>query len=309
MKRKIVSLIVTYNAYQWFLKDVIDSLWDFSDKIVVIDGSPNGSSTDGTIDYLNMLDPEKVVYGSGKFSNLWEQKNAAMTKGLEFNPDYFLTCDSDEIMHPEDLKTLREYVDVEDAPPVVMFKMYHTWKDFQHHQVGGPFSNPFIRLFRNVNGIHYDPPPAGDEPRDAEGRYLKLNDFYVLKTKYLSEPLTLHVGHSLDIGTEALKVMRYAKWESVSIDQFLWRISKNTWFDDRNPEPELPKKTMDKFRDFDDPCKGCPKTRNLISYCFNECPFGKTIQREQFTYPEINKDNIGKYLEDYGIKQTGRGDK
>jgi hypothetical protein len=306
MHKKIVSLIVASNEYQWWLKDVIDGLWEFSDKIVVVDGSPFGPSVDGTIEYLKMLDSEKVAYGSSTFNTLCEQKNAAMKIGLDFNPDYFLTCDADEIMHPDDLKTLRSYIDVENAPPVVMFKMYHTWKDFQHHQIGGPFSNPFIRLFKNVDGIHYDPPPAGDEPKDKEGRYLKIHDHYVLKTKFLPEPLTLHVGHSKDIGSECLKVMRYAKWESAPIEQFLWRISKNTWFDDRNPEPELPQKTMDKFRDFEDPCAGCPKNRNLISYCFNECPFGKTIQREQFSYSEINKDNIGKYLEDYGIKQNAR---
>lgn len=305
MQKKVVALIVTFQEYQWYLKDVIDGLWDACDKIVVVDGSPFGPSTDGTMDYLKMLDSDKVVYASGKFKNLWQQKNVAMTAGLNFKPDYFLTCDADEIMHEDDLKMLKQQIEIESPPPVVMFKMFHTWKDFKHHQVGGPFSNPFIRLFKNVEGIKYSPPPAGDEPQDKEGRYLKIHDFYVTKTKFLSEPLTLHVGHSKSIVHEMLKVMRYAKWENASIDQFLWRIQNNTWFNDNNPEPELPESIQTKFRDFTDPCAGCPKNRHLINYCLNDCPIAKekNFKYEDFSYTEINKDNIKKYLEDYGIKQ------
>lgn len=299
---------MAFQEKQWWLKEVIDGIWEFSDKIIVIDGSPSGSSTDGTIEYLKCLDENKVAWATGTFKNLWEQKNVAMKFGLTFDPDYFMTVDADEILDQTDLKKLRTYIEIEDAPPVIMFKMWHTWKDFKHHQVGGPFSNPFIRLFKAVPGIHYDPPPAGDEPKDAENRYLKIHDYYVSKTKFLPEPITFHVGHSKNIAHEVLKIMRYAKWESAPIEQFLWRIEKNTWLDDKNPEPLLSDEIQAKFKDFDNPCEGCPKSRHLIDYCFNKCPIAKkcNFQYENFMYEEITKDNIKDLLEKYGIKQEGR---
>ena len=303
MRKKVISLIVSSNEHQWWLRDVIEGLWEFSDKIVVVDGSPNGPSTDGTIDYLRMLDSDKVTFAVGRFTNLHEQKNVAMKIGLDHNPDYFLTCDADEILHPEDLKMLRTYIDVDNAPPVVMFKMYHTWKDFQRHQIGGPFSNPFIRLFKSVEGIHYDPPPAGDEPQDKEGRYLKINDYYVLKTKYLPEPLTLHTGHSKSIFNLFLKILRYASWESKTLLQALKVVSINGWMDEGNPEPLLPEKILKKFRDFDDPCKGCPKSRNLIWYCRCKCEVGKKFINEEYSYKDLTDNNLKETLEINGIPQ------
>lgn len=305
MKKRVVALCVCFNELQYFLKSVVSSLWDAVDHIVIADGSPFGSSTDGTIEWLESLDNYKVTYVTGKYSNLWEQKNIAMKLGLELNPDYFLTCDSDEIFKKDDLEEILSYINVPNSPSVVMYKMYHTWKDLNHYQVGGPYSNPFIRLFKNVEGIRYDPPPAGDEPRDKAGRYLKMDEFYVKDTIFLAVPKVFHVGHSKTIVNEFLKVMRYAKWESASLEQALKRIELNGWFNETNPEPTLSVVLPESILKFKDPCEGCPKTRNLIAYCYNDCPVAKekNFKYEKCMYDGI-EEKIKQVLEKVGIKQV-----
>jgi len=250
------------------------------------------------------LENDKIFYCTGTFKNLYEQKNVAMQIGLKFNPDYFLTCDADEIFKKEDLEEIISYINVPNPPSVVMFKMYHTWKDLQHYQIGGPFSNPFIRLFKNVEGVNYYPPPAGDEPRDKDGKYLKMDEFYVKDTTYLAIPKVFHVGHSKTIFHEFLKVMRYAKWESATLEQALKRITLNGWFNENNPEPILSIALPETLIEYKDPCAGCPKTRNLIAYCYNDCLVAKekNFQYEKCMYQGIEGD-VKAILEKAGIKQ------
>ena len=227
-----------------------------------------------------------------------------MSYAKQFQPDYFLTVDADEVYHKDDLKALRYMVEADNAPEIVMFSMYHTWKDLIHIQKGGPFSNPFIRLFRLQDGIHYDPPPAGDEPQDDKNRYLKTDPWYRQKTFYLGRPLTFHYGHSKTIWFEFLKVLRYAKWEKVSIEAALRRIAINTWFNDNNPEPILDAEQPKVMKEYKDPCEGCPKTRNLICYCKETCPIGKKIKYEE---PMYDCSNLRASLEREGITQNERG--
>jgi len=303
MSKMIVSLIAAYQEHQYFLKQAVESIWEFSDKIIIVDGSPFGPSTDGTKAWAQSLDKNKVVFQEGTFTNLHEQKNVAMTLGLQYSPDYFFTCDADEIYREDDLHALRVIVEADNAPPIVMFKMYHTWKDLIHFQTGGPFSNPFIRLFKVVSGIHYNPPPAGDEPQDDQGRYLKIDKHYVADTLFLGKPLTFHVGHSKTIWHEFLKVLRYAKWESATLEGALHRIGLNGWFDDKNIEGVLNLDFPKTLVDYKDKCEGCPKTRHLINYCKNECPIGKTLEYEKCMYdiPDLKEE-----LEKAGISQKAR---
>lgn len=302
-KKKIASLVVAYQEHQYFLKQAVESVWEFSDKIIIVDGSPFGSSTDGTIEWAKTLDPEKVIFETGTYTTLWAQKNVAMKLGLQSNPDYFFTVDADEVYKEDDLYGLRMMINVQDPPPVIMFKMYHTWKDLKHYQIGGPFSNPFIRLFKNVSGIHYDPPPAGDEPQDDQGRYLKIHKDYVEKTIFLGRALTFHVGHSKTIWHEFLKVLRYAKWESASLTEALRRIALNGWFEIRNTEGILEVEFPKTLKEYKDPCEGCPKTRHLINYCKNVCPIGKEFKYEQcmYQFKDLKED-----LEKAGIPQEER---
>lgn len=296
-KVNVVSLCVCYQENQFFLKQALNSVMNFSDKIVVVDGSPFGPSTDGTRDMLEKLqkeNPYKIVAAEGTFKDLWEQKNAAMKLGLREKPDYFFTVDADEVYRENDLLALRYIIEADNAPEIVMFSMYHTWRDFNHHQIGGPFSNPFIRLFKVQDGIHYDPPPAGDEPKDVKARYLKTDLWYKDKTLYLGRPLTFHYGHSKTIWFEFLKVLRYAKWENASLEAALRRIAINGWFERENREPLLDVKPPLVMEKYEDPCKHCPKHRHLIWYCKEKCPIGKNIKYEE---PMYDLGNLKETLE------------
>lgn len=295
----VTALCVCYQEKQYFLRQAIESIWNFADKIIIVDGSPFGPSTDGTKEWALSLDKNKVIFEEGTYTTLWAQKNVAM-KLAPTETQYFFTVDADEVYKEEDLYGLRMMIDTNDPPPVIMFKMYHTWKDLKHYQIGGPYSNPFIRLFKNVSGIHYDPPPAGDEPQDDQGRYLKIHKDYVEKTIYLGKALTFHTGHSKPIKSEVLKILRYAKWESASISEVMRRLSLNGWLNKENTEGILEVEFPKTLKEYKDPCEGCPKDRGLIDFCWNHCEISKKIEYE---LPSYNFKDLKDTLEKHGIEQ------
>lgn len=109
---KICTLTNTYNSeeYLWYL---LKSIYDFSDRLVTIDGAfnhkmPSPISTDQTdVIVRSFPDPKKkIVYRRESANSQIEQRSKVFkyTKGF----DWLFLIDDDEIYKSKDLKRLRE---------------------------------------------------------------------------------------------------------------------------------------------------------------------------------------------------------
>lgn len=94
----IVCCIITYNDFP-LIKETIESIYDKVDKIICVDGSyidfpGSGSSTDGTIEYLDSLDKIELIATIG-LSEV--QKRNKYLEDLS-DGDTVLNLDSDEVL-------------------------------------------------------------------------------------------------------------------------------------------------------------------------------------------------------------------
>ena len=165
--------MIVFNGGE-FLRQVLDSIYDFAHEIIVIEGAernawclanPDGSSTDDTIQILRSYpDPMcKLKVIQGKWRNKVEQSNAYMACATG---DYVWQIDDDEIYNSADLERISRILKSEPQATSVAFYWVNFFSSFRRIMVPSDMYTVEIwRLFRFRPGyrfISHRPPTVLD---------------------------------------------------------------------------------------------------------------------------------------------------
>lgn len=158
----VVACILVYNE-EHTLPIALGQIIEDVPKIVIINGSPDGPSTDGTkaiIESFQQKYPGKIVYAEGTYgTHTWEtnwdrlQRNEYL-KYLQPG-DWLWQVDCDEWYKKDDVKKIIERVNIlpEDAV-LVYFSCVHFSRD-AHHRVPAPHGYREHRFTKFQKGGHY----------------------------------------------------------------------------------------------------------------------------------------------------------
>jgi len=154
--------MIAYNE-ELFIGASLKSIYDYVDKIIVIDGSAWGPSTDKTAEIARSVGSKvEVVSGTykregGRHKIL--QRQAYIDKMEKGKDNWCILHDADEVFFKEQIKNLVGHIHT--ASPHTMLFHYpwvHFWKDCWHTIAGGNWSDPrAVGTFRLVDGVRmYD---------------------------------------------------------------------------------------------------------------------------------------------------------
>lgn len=225
MKSKL-SVVTCCNdaiSMEFYLEELIKSIWSIADEIVVVNGD---NSCRETVDVC-----KKVVRDmgfdwyigdggnlrplpDGKFClyfNKWEprmgwqmlylQKNIAISHATG---DWVLRLDADELIHEDDLEKIRGAIDYAENNDLYInaftFKVLHFWGDYDHIKTGKNESDPGenwyerrVHLFRNNLRYHDGHDKHGNDTDSlVDGKY---NPVLHLPTTANTSIRCFHYGH------------------------------------------------------------------------------------------------------------------
>lgn len=118
---KIAACMICYNEEKIIEYSIMSTI-DWCDKMIIVDGGPNGSSTDNTINIIKKLQekyPDKIYFESGKYgsfelTNNWDmvQRNRYLEILEEKFPEinWIFYIDADEIWDQENLDKLKNKI-------------------------------------------------------------------------------------------------------------------------------------------------------------------------------------------------------
>ena len=85
---KVFVGMIAYNE-EYMIEAAIRSIYGFVSKIIVVDGSPTGPSTDRTAEIVNSIeadsDIKKIKYISGTYPNKEQQRNTYLEHTIKDN--------------------------------------------------------------------------------------------------------------------------------------------------------------------------------------------------------------------------------
>jgi len=204
---RLVQCIQMHNEEE-FAPLVLRSIYDEVDKIIVIEGAvenrPNstedGHSIDRTVeiikDFKENHDPDKkVIFLQIKkhWKNLEEIKQTFLD--MSFPGDWLIINDADEIYRPEDIRRLRQAIDLNPHICEFVPTFLHFYRDFKHVAVPGPEWQPqHQRIFKYVRGMKYNSHPVVTDPT---GHCTYFSPFYQNRRAMMRVPFFIyHYGYA-----------------------------------------------------------------------------------------------------------------
>lgn len=166
MPIKVSACYIVFNEEQ-FLKHSLESIYDFADEIIIIEGAvkgwwqyanPDGSSTDATVDIIeNFPDPEnKIKLIQGK----WRDKKQMQNRFLrEATGNWILRCAGDEIYAPDELQKLKKFASEHMDAIEIKIPFIHFYHNENYRLISNPNTKWTIlhqRFFRNLEGLKYE---------------------------------------------------------------------------------------------------------------------------------------------------------
>jgi len=200
---KIIVSILAYNS-ETFLKYCLDSIYDFPDKIVIVEGSYGLQrafglrSTDDTIAIIkDYPDPKKKITLIHKNGKEHEHRNEVLKY---CSPgDWFFTVHTDEIYKKKDLDNLRQILANDKDTDIFKIPWFEFYYNF-HLGIDGTYSSS--RIYRLRKGCRFI---RKDSLATKEGvRYLDMNCGFLDRGKVL-------MYHYAYIDNVKKKVIYYGK--------------------------------------------------------------------------------------------------
>lgn len=200
---KIFVGMIAYNE-EYMIEAAIKSIYNFVFKIVVVDGSPTGPSTDKTAEIVNSIeansDIKKIKYISGTYPNKEQQRNVYLEHMVKDSENWLFTVDADEIWKKEDLLAIKTVMQsISGAVTAIHFKHIHFWRDFHHIITGGIWDrNILYRINRLIPRCYYrvHNTLSGGEGHSLDGRYARMKEVFCY-----------HGGHAQTWGKEYYKYL------------------------------------------------------------------------------------------------------
>lgn len=198
---KIVVSILAYNAKP-FIKYCLDSIYDFADRIVIVEGTYGiqrafgKRSTDRTLDIINNYpDPNNKITLLFKNGKEHEHRNEVL-KHCEPG-DWFFTVHTDEIYKKEDLKKLKTILMQDKSTDLFWVICYTFYYNFSLY-----LEEIYQRLYRVRQGCYFI---HKDTMVTKEGvNFMKLK----CKTLDINDIILYHYGYITGI---AEKLRYYGK--------------------------------------------------------------------------------------------------
>lgn len=191
MARPRISFGIIVLNGEPFTRYCLRSLYPFAHEIIVVEGAvraaasiatPDGHSTDGTVDTLRRFKSEednegkvKIISRTGFWSEKEEQSQAYATQA---SGDYLWQVDIDEFYTPEDLSYVMDLLAGDPEITAVSFQQITFWGGFDYVTDGWYLrrgDGVFHRLFKWRPGYTYagHRPPTVKDGKDRDLRTLK----------------------------------------------------------------------------------------------------------------------------------------
>jgi len=156
---KIFIGMIAYNE-EWIIEASLRSVYDYVDKIIIINGGPHGPSTDNTVKIAKSVGPKvKIVDGTFKDTKNYMfkkfQRQAYIDEMEKGENNWCILHDADELYRREDLERLVKYLKNAD-PKTMLFTplVKQFFRDFQHMIFGGEWHwSRTIGAFRLAKGV------------------------------------------------------------------------------------------------------------------------------------------------------------
>lgn len=157
---KIVAGIQCYNEED-FIEESITSLYLFCDTIVVTEGcwdsgmqaTKSKRSTDNTIEIIKSIpDPEnkiKLFHYNGRKQT--DHRHFTLEKSKQYDPDWYLNGDGDEIFHEDEIDTLLESFTNETYAVNPTHKLF--WNGLKYYELWKPAGRFFKFKGLDLNKI------------------------------------------------------------------------------------------------------------------------------------------------------------
>jgi glycosyltransferase involved in cell wall biosynthesis len=203
---KLVQCIQMHNEEE-FAHTVLSSIYKEVDRIIVIEGAvknrPNatedGHSTDRTIEIIEEFkanqDPDnKVTFV--KINKHWEHLEEIKQTFLDlcFPGDWIIINDADELYRPEDIRRLRQAIELNPHACEFVPNFLHFYGDFNHLAVPGPEWQPqHQRVFKYTQGMKYVSHPV---VTDSAGRCTYFSPEYQARRVMLNDFFIYHYGYA-----------------------------------------------------------------------------------------------------------------
>lgn len=155
---KIYIGMIAYNE-EIFIEASLKSVYDYVDKIIVIDGSAWGPSTDRTAEIARSVGPKVEVlsgtYKRGDHRHKILQRQTYIDKMEKGKDNWCILHDADEVFFKEQIEKLVGHIHTVSPRTVLLhYPWIHFWKDCWHTIAGDHWSNPrTVGTFRLVEGV------------------------------------------------------------------------------------------------------------------------------------------------------------
>lgn len=229
---RMVGAMIAYQA-ELLIRESIESIIDFVDHMVVIDGSPFGASTDGTAEIARSF--QKVELISGTYPNKTEQRNAYVKalKRFQGNDTWLLMIDADEVYKEHDLIRIKNAMELaEPFETSICVQHIHFWRNFNTVLRGGMWSGPTANILYRINRFW---PRAfyrsHNSLADETGRSMDLGD-----NRLFTRTEVYHYGHAMGIEAEYLRMLYMARrgdYKGIKTEEDCRRFTRETvtnWF-------------------------------------------------------------------------------
>jgi len=189
---KISFVMIVLNGMP-FIEFSLKSIYNFAYEIVIVEGAvkdclfaanPNGSSKDGTIEFVKTFpDPEnKIKFIQGRWLEKCEMQNEALK---HISGNYIWLIDSDEVYREEEMCTVIDMLGQDNSITQVNFFPYNFWKGFDYYisspaLLTAPFS--FKRLFKFAPGSKFTQhrPPTLSKPKGESEKHNVVSAFQMM---------------------------------------------------------------------------------------------------------------------------------
>ncbi len=241
-------------SMEFYLKELIESVWEIADEIIVI--NCDKSEYDFESEVINLVSknfPSK--YSEGDYDDKikvfhlpWQWK---MGKNMgriarsvaisQAGCDFVLLLDADEVINEADHYKIKQCIEL--GHDVYSFRTLHYFRDFNHVKSGKNKSDPGNewynyrpKLFRSGLGIF--------DMHDINGNYSGLLSVDGIDCQTIAKKTSIEIHHFGHVRSKEVYIKKtndiersyHKEWKDIEVEDFEWDMSGTKIFEGTYPE-------------------------------------------------------------------------